>query len=234
MQGLPLTGAFGGGFLGYAIELRRNVEEERRLVRWLNDEWEDASTQFEKWKRGEGEFRVPSKEDAGARKEIVTRFIPALMNVQQRMPRSTQKGIEKARRAMERFPGRYRDAETAFREVNGVNDRARIIQMLSKHTIIPWVGPPSRDQARILLVRGPNMTEVWAAHVLLQMASDGVLKNLLRCKCGCGKWFVRTRKIDKFASTACRVRFHQSDPDFKEKRRRQARERYHFERKRSL
>jgi hypothetical protein len=55
-------------------------------------------------------------------------------------------------------------------------------------------------------------------------------KLMKQCECGCGEWFQKRRKIDRFFSTACRVRHHQADPDFKEKRRIEARKLYREER----
>jgi hypothetical protein len=100
--------------------------------------------------------------------------------------------------------------------------------MLRKHAIVPTI--PTPEQPATLLASGKNLTEVWAMHALLQMASDGTLKKLAPCGCGCEKWLIRTRAIDRFAA-GCRVKFHQQNPEFKERRRKQSRERYRLERR---
>jgi hypothetical protein len=228
MQIIRLTGQFRSGLLGIPVPQSRSIEEERRLVRWLNSEWDDPSARFEKWKREEGPLPdVPSEEDGPARSTILEEFLPRLMRVQS-MPDSAREALKRGRLAMKKFPGKYRNEEHAAHEESGVADRARLVKMLKKHSILPTI--PSAGNPVKLLVRGDNMTEVWAMYVLLQMASDGVIEQLAQCDCGCGKWFIRKRRIDRFASTACRVRSHQMNPSVKEIRRAKARESYHLER----
>jgi hypothetical protein len=111
------------------------------------------------------------------------------------------------------------------------SDRKTLTQlaaMLRKHSIVPAI--PTPKQPATLMASGKNMTEVWAMHVLLQMASDGVLESLGLCDCGCGKWKIFKRSNDRFFNDACRVRSHQSNPSVKEKRRDDARKRYQLER----
>jgi hypothetical protein len=139
--------------------------------------------------------------------------------------------LERARREMQKHPGKYRDEDHAFNEVSGLADKARLERMLASYTIKPTVPMPGHPS--MMLVVGENMTEAWAAHILRQMASAGVLDKLKQCDCGCGKWFLKRRKNDRFFRNACRVRHHQADPDFKEKRRIRARELYRDERERN-
>jgi hypothetical protein len=229
MQIIQLTGQFRSGLLGMPVPQSRNLEEERRLVRWLNDEWDDdSSARFEKWKLEEGPLPdLPSDEDAPARRTILKEFLPRLIKVQS-LPSSAREALKRGREAMKKSPGKYADEEEAANEEGGFNDRARLVKMLRKHTILPTI--PSPGDPVKLLVRGDNMTEVWAMYVLLQMASDGVLEKLLQCGCGCGKWFIRKRQIDRFALDACRVRFHQASEIARKLRAKRARETYRLER----
>jgi hypothetical protein len=216
---------------GFPIPQSRDVEEEQRLVRWLNDDWAESLEQMERLERGEGLKDplpdMPNDEDAPARRTILREFLPRLLKVQS-MPESATEALRRGRRAMKRFPGKYRDEDDAANEECGIYARAELVRMLSKHSIAPTI--PTRKYPVKLLARGANMTEVWAMYVLLQMASDGILEQLAKCDCGCEKWLIRKRRIDRFASTACRVRSHQMDPSVKEIRRAKARESYHRER----
>ena len=133
---------------------------------------------------------------------------------------------------MKKFPGKYQNEEEASNEESGIADRARLTQMFSRHEIRPMI--PARKDPPVFLVRGDNMTQVWAMYLLLQMASDGVLESLTQCDCGCRRWFIKKRRCDRFASTRCRVRHHQSDKDFKEQHAAAARKNYRLKVDRSI
>jgi hypothetical protein len=214
----------GSGLVGFPIPQRQSDEEEQRLVQWLNDEWIDPGPQFERWKRGHGAApAMPSDEDVPARKTILAEFLPRLRKVQ-KMPDSLAEAGEMGRFAMKKYPGKYASEEEAAMEESGIADYGRLVRMLNKHSIVPMI--PTQKQPIRLLAKGKNMTKIWAMHTLLQMASCGTLERLAECKCGCGKWIIRKRVIDKFFGDH-RVKFHQSDPSVKEERRKKARERYH-------
>jgi hypothetical protein len=133
---------------------------------------------------------------------------------------------------MEKFPGKYASVDEASSEESGINARAELYRMLGKHKVVPFIPTPMKPVK--FVVCGDNLTEIWAMYVLLQMASDGIIERLELCDCGCGRWYIRERGIDRFATDACRVRSHQSDPLVKEKRRKEARKRYQLERKGKL
>jgi hypothetical protein len=231
MQRLYIGGQYRSGLSGFPIPQSRDVEEEHRLVRWLNDDWAQSLEQMERLTRGEGRKDplpdMPNDEDAPARRTILKEFLPRLLKVQA-MPESATEALRRGRQAMKKSPGKYRDEDDAASDVCGIYARAELVRILSKHSITPTIPTPTNPVK--LLVKGSNMTEVWAMYILLQMASDGILEQLAQCACGCEKWFIRKRTIDRFASTTCRVRSHQMNPSIKKIRRAKARESYHRER----
>jgi hypothetical protein len=226
---LGLVAQFKSGLSGLPIPQGRSRSEEERLVRWLNDEWpDDPESVFEKAKLGKGPMPdMPNEEDAPARQTILAKFLPLLKKAQT-MPNSLEEVMARARQAMKRFPGKYANEEEAANKEGGFAARAELIRMLGNHKTLPMI--PTPKQPVKLVVRGDNMTEVWAMYVLLQMASDGVIERLGQCDCGCGKWKIFKRRNDRFFNDACRVRSHQSNPSVKEKRRKEARKRYQQER----
>jgi hypothetical protein len=227
-------GQFRSGLGGIAVPRERDVRDEQQIVRWLNDEWIDPEPEFHRWKRGESSGllpAMPNDEDVPARTTILQEFLPRLLKVQN-MPPSATEALERGKLAMKQFPTKYRNLEHAAHEVGGFQARADLVRMLREHVIVPVI--PGPGQTAMFMANGKNMTEVWAMHVLLRMAFDGVLTKLAPCACDCGKWHMQKRRVDKFASDSCRVRFHQRDPAVKEQRRAKARDRYHLERKGKL
>ena len=225
-------GQFKSGLRGVPIPQSRSIEQERRLVRWLNDERETdevAEKAFKEWAEGRATLpELRSDEDAPARKTILIEFLPRLRRVQA-MPKSAREALAQGRAAMKTSPGKYANEDDAASEESGVNDRARLIKMLRKHTILPTI--PSPGNPALFLASGDNLTEIWAMHLLIRMASDGTLAKLVQCGCGCEKWLIKKRGIDRFASDACKVRFHQSGEEAKKLRAAKARATYRLEKK---
>jgi hypothetical protein len=217
--------------IGFPLPLKRSAEQEDRLVRWLNDEWEDPMPKFLKWKNyaGTGSPPMPADvpsddgEDTEARNTIVTEFLPRLRRVQN-ITSATQT-MKRAKRAMERHPGKYKDEDQAWWSLSGLLEERWLENFLASFQISATV--PRPNGRSIMVVKGQNMTEAWAAHILLQLASAGALEKLQLCECGCGKWLLKQRKNARFYSRdACRQRSYRSPEQVKAKRRRDAQEQY--------
>ena len=65
-----------------------------------------------------------------------------------------------------------------------------------------------------------------AVEALADCAHSGLLSRLKVCECGCGLWFFETRMGKRFFSNACRRRAAQSAPEYRESRRKYAKEYY--------
>ena len=146
------TGGLHSGLSGHQIPMARDPAEERRLIRWLNDEWKTN------WHSGKDGCIVPDIEDTEdvlARQRIVQKFIPRLTKAQ-RIPASAGEALSMGRHAMDMEPGRYRDLEHATAESCGVNDRARVVRMLAKYKLVPVV--PHASQTLAFIATGDNAT----------------------------------------------------------------------------
>jgi hypothetical protein len=93
--------------------------------------------------------------------------LPLLKKVQT-VPNSLDEVMTGASQAIKRLPGKYADEEEAANEEGGFAARAELIRMRGKQKILPMI--PTPGQPVKIVARGDNMTEVWAMHVLLQMA----------------------------------------------------------------
>jgi hypothetical protein len=230
---------YGSGSSGYPTPQKRNIEEQKRLAHWLNDDWDSpfagrgmTKRLWEKYRLGQLTWseiaHVPDYDYFDDLEFIAKNFLPRLKRVTLREDASKsprQIGIE----VMKQSPGVYRDEKEAFAfcEETRSSDRAWLSKALSKYKIVPTI--PTRDRPAALGIKGPtlpNATRTWVVFLLLQMAADGVLDRLAQCDCGCGKWFIKRRGIDRFVTAACSVRYHQADETFKEKRRIGARKLY--------
>ena len=116
-----------------------------------------------------------------------------------------------------------------------VNDRfLRLQEQLSKYPLIQWATWDVLESLLIAFGAGRKSIESWAAHALFNMAQAERLDRLRTCfRKGCNQFFVAQRFDGKFCGDICRIKYHQSDPEFKAERSKRAAAAY-LENKRRL
>jgi hypothetical protein len=83
-----------------------------------------------------------------------------------------------------------------------------------------WVFDPGA------LAGGRPVIESMAVHNVIELAKLGTLARLMTC--ACGRWFFAKFAHQKFCSTRCRKRNHESSEEFKAARRAYMRRYYHL------
>jgi hypothetical protein len=83
-----------------------------------------------------------------------------------------------------------------------------------------WVFDPGA------LAGGRPVIESMAVHNVIELAKLGTLARLMTC--GCGRWFFAKFAHQKFCSTRCRKKNHESSEEFKAARRAYMRRYYHL------
>ena len=95
---------------------------------------------------------------------------------------------------------------------------------LSKQEPMVWTMCGSED-----LPSTPVPRETIAVFHVVELAKLSVLDKVRKCKCGdCDKYFFARRPEQHFHAAKCRIRFGEASPERKQRKREQARQRYHL------
>jgi len=94
-----------------------------------------------------------------------------------------------------------------------------------------WILPQNiRDGGDVAASRRAGeftVTESEAVGMLVSLAADGLLDRIRRCGWrGCEKWFIASRRDQRFCSESCKRKHQRSSPEFKAHRAEYMRKRY--------